>query len=409
MERNLKAKFLTAAVAENEEGKPLVRVQFKAWDTEAVIYRMEAPGFVFDFHYREYFDDFSVKNAEIVWKGAVYRNGNWCTYEDYEVELHKVYVYWVTTPSEPEKVTGPVTVKIRDRAVWWSFEKVLRETDRLAGEFAGVDTVQVGETVQHKPLVALRAGNPDKVVALIGSVHAGEGGPEVWLRVVRNILENHPRLLERVGIALLPSVNADAREEMVCGTPWYIRKNVNGVDLNRNFDVNWQEVSAMYGCRSDEPRDPTYRGVRPASEPETRAVVRFLELVQPQVCLSAHSMSSIPGDVLLCAGIAEGDAEYLERAGAAARAYKEGYRRILNWPVKTPMVYGTTQGSLPAYAYTKGIVCFDMEHANGVENNPFDDSKQDLATKEMIDLCVRCHTEGVVALLNHLGECGEKT
>lgn len=191
--------------------------------------------------------------------------------------------------------------------------------------------------------------------------------------VVRNILEKHPELLKKVGIAVLPSVNTDEREKMVCGTPWYIRRNTNGVDLNRNFDVNWEEVSTMYNVRSDDPRATSYRGGCPASEPETQAVMQFLELIKPQVCLCVHSMSSIPGDILLCSRIAEGDAEYLEQAETTARVYKEGYRRELNWLVKTPMVYGITQGSLPAYAYSRGVVCFDLEHANEIENNPFDD------------------------------------
>ena len=48
--RNLKAKFLTAKVVETDAGKSMVSVQFKAFDTEAVIYRMEVHGFIFDFH-----------------------------------------------------------------------------------------------------------------------------------------------------------------------------------------------------------------------------------------------------------------------------------------------------------------------------------------------------------------------
>lgn len=403
-ERNMKAKFLTAKVVENAAGRPMVSVQFKAFDTEAVIYRMEVHGFIFDFHYEEYFDDFSVKDAEVIYRGEVSKVGNWCTYEDYDIEVQKIYMYWVVTASEPEKVTGPALVKVRDRAAWWPYEKVLQEIYRLEKEFANVRTIPVGETVQHRPLVALCAGNSDRRVALIGAVHATEGGPEVALSVARNILENYPQLLEKVGLAVLPSVNADAREEIVCGTPWYIRKNFNEVDLNRNFDAGWEEVSTMYGCRSDEQTAPTYRGVRPASEPETQAVVRFLELVKPQICFSEHAMSSIPGDVLLYAKMAEGDEVFLERAEAIARAYKEGYRRELNWEIKSAMVSGCSTGSLPAYAYTKGIICFDMEHAHGRAGNIFDDSKRDMTTKELLDLCVRCHTNGMVSLLEYLGK-----
>ena len=104
----------------------------------------------------------------------------------------------------------------------------------------------------------------------MGNVHAGESGAEICLSSLKYILENKPEILKKTGIAILPSVNADQREEMAVGAPWYIRVNKNGVDINRNFDADWEEVTHGYGIASDDPRSVTYRGKYPESEPEQK-------------------------------------------------------------------------------------------------------------------------------------------
>ena len=41
---------------------------------------MEVPGFIFDFHYGEYFDDFSVKDAVVIYRGGVQGDGGQLVY-----------------------------------------------------------------------------------------------------------------------------------------------------------------------------------------------------------------------------------------------------------------------------------------------------------------------------------------
>lgn len=60
------------------------------------------------------------------------------------------------------------------------------------------------------------------------------------------------------------------------------RRNARGVDINRNFPTdNWTllaERSRMYG------------GSRPASEPETRAVIRAVKRHRPAIIVAIHSI-----------------------------------------------------------------------------------------------------------------------
>jgi len=55
------------------------------------------------------------------------------------------------------------------------------------------------------------------------------------------------------------------------------RKNANGVDLNRNFPYKWKDLDGSYES-----------GPKPASEPETKAMMAFLRDVRPDYILSFH-------------------------------------------------------------------------------------------------------------------------
>ncbi len=69
---------------------------------------------------------------------------------------------------------------------------------------------------------------------------------------------------------MVPTYNPDG---LARGT----RKNAHGVDLNRNFPYGWRDLDGAYES-----------GPRPGSEPETRAVIRFLGDVRPDYILSFH-------------------------------------------------------------------------------------------------------------------------
>ncbi len=124
-----------------------------------------------------------------------------------------------------------------------------------------------GYSVQGRPLKAYRIGDPTSpnVVVLIATMHGNEGGP---IRILRNLLSG-PQVTG-ANIWVVPDLNPDG---YVRGT----RKNARGVDLNRNFPYDWRRQTGTYNS-----------GSSPASEPETRAAMRFLNTVKPDSVISMH-------------------------------------------------------------------------------------------------------------------------
>lgn len=66
------------------------------------------------------------------------------------------------------------------------------------------------------------------------------------------------------------------------------KANAKGVDLNRNFDAGWKEY---IGSRM--PSADCYKGMSPASESETRAVLSVAEKYTLDCCVAYHSFGNL--------------------------------------------------------------------------------------------------------------------
>ena len=62
------------------------------------------------------------------------------------------------------------------------------------------------------------------------------------------------------------------------------KANANGVDLNNNFDANWNKkfTTKLF------PSSQGYYGTKPFSEPETKALARFTKKLNPFITISYH-------------------------------------------------------------------------------------------------------------------------
>ena len=131
---------------------------------------------------------------------------------------------------------------------------------------AVVEKRVIGKSVKDRRIRAYRLGERGgSKVLLISTMH----GDEPRTRAILESLRDGPPI-EGVNLWVVPVYNPDG---LVRGT----RKNAHGVDLNRNYPYRWADLDGRYES-----------GPKPASEPETRAMMRFLKDIRPDRILSFH-------------------------------------------------------------------------------------------------------------------------
>ena len=125
----------------------------------------------------------------------------------------------------------------------------------------------IGRSVKGRAIRAYHLGDPtsSRKVVVLGAIHGDE---TAGIRVTEGIRQGKP--IHGIDLWVIPTINPDG---VARGT----RKNVHGVDLNRNFPYDWAHLTGKY-----------YSGPKPLSEPEARALKRFLDQVHPRFMVSFH-------------------------------------------------------------------------------------------------------------------------
>jgi len=165
----------------------------------------------------------------------------------------------------------------------------------------------LGHSVRGRAIVATRIGDaaaPVRVL-VVGDVHGNEPAGEAIVARLRRVR------LDGVVLYLVRTGNPDGR---VSGT----RQNARGVDLNRNFPWRWRPGA----------RGTYYPGPKAGSEPETRALMRLVRRVRPQLAIYYHQHMGIT-----------------VRAPGADLAIQREYARRTGLPLRSlPGLVGTAVG-----------------------------------------------------------------
>jgi predicted deacylase len=139
-------------------------------------------------------------------------------------------------------------------------------TQAAEGRPAVIGTRVLGTSVKGRKIIAYHLGERGKKkVVLISLMHGNEPAPR---RILANVVDGAP--VHGLNLWVVPVYNPD-------GLARHTRKNAHGVDLNRNYPYRWIRQGGNYDS-----------GPKPRSEPETRAMMRFLRDVRPAYVLSFH-------------------------------------------------------------------------------------------------------------------------
>lgn len=325
---------------------------------------------------------------------------------DTHCRVNGLYYYWlVELENGSEQLCHPVLVRVRNTNVWWPRQKYRAYMHAIAADFPHMaEVLPCGRTTRGYPLEFLWVGNRENTVLYLGAVHPGESGPEIFLSSVRRLLEIQPELFEKTGVAILPAVSADLREDEVEGCPHYLRTNANGVDINRNFPAEWDIVSDAYGLHTDFFLDTVYRGFEPFSEAETRAVRTLFEQVKPRIAFSGHWMAGICEDHLLTSSAAQQNPAFDDCANRVRDAFCAGFDSVLGGPLseeERSVHYYCCGGSFPTWCYYNHVIAFDLE---GGHRTQLAATETDGTTEELLELGIRCHTQSMCNILRMAAE-----
>ena len=211
----------------------------------------------------------------------------------------------------------------------------------------GQQSQRIGTSTEGRPLEVYTFGDGEQERMIVAGIHGGDEWNTITLanQLIRHINQNPSLIPEDITLYLLPNLNPDGEAR---AHNKYGRLNHNGVDLNRNFPVNWKKEWSRDGCWNYL---PTSGGTGPGSEVETQALMNFIDSHHLQVLISYHSAAL---------GVFPGGLPWEEDSTRLAQSIAE----VTSYPFP-PLDTGCTySGTLADYAVSAGIAAVDLELTN---------------------------------------------
>jgi len=215
-------------------------------------------------------------------------------------------------------VDGPETPVV-DPYHGYSYDAMMEDARLLQSRYPElIRTGYIGESVEGRPLLLLEFGLGERKIFLNGAAHAREYVTAAYLMYMLDHYADAystegtwdgydlKRILDQVTFCIVPMVNPDGVNlvqngfaavkdrdavSLIATDPddptgyasW--KANLRGVDLNRNYPVNWSA-----GKKVTVPSFSLFKGAAPLSEPETKAVANYLNTSMCWAFISFHSM-----------------------------------------------------------------------------------------------------------------------
>jgi g-D-glutamyl-meso-diaminopimelate peptidase len=225
-----------------------------------------------------------------------------------------------------QRITVPYGFDVVDTNIGYTYAVLQRDVQGLAARYPFIETGTIGSSVLGKNLYYIRLGIGARTVLYNAAHHALE-----WITspVLMKFAEEYAKactlrqrlggyspcdLWDDVSIYIVPMVNPDGVDLVIDGLQpgnpyaqqlirWnngsaeFSRRwqaNIRGVDLNHNYNANWEEsVRAAEALGITGPGPTRYSGPFPVSEPETRAMVDFTGALNPRLVMAYHSQGEV--------------------------------------------------------------------------------------------------------------------
>ncbi len=221
----------------------------------------------------------------------------------------------------------------------------------------GASTI-IGYSAGGRAITAVQfGGGPDQVI-FIGGIHGGYEWNSILLayQTIDYFLENPTDIPPNITLTIIPAANPDGQYTVtgkegvfttadlaVDTTPG--RFNANNVDLNRNWDCNWQPFGLW---RNQE----VSAGPFPFSEPENIALRDFIMSRNPVATVFFHSALN----AIFTAGCPD--------TLPTSREIADVYAAAANYPVYEQFTSYAVTGDAGDWLATQGIPSFTVELKN---------------------------------------------
>lgn len=204
---------------------------------------------------------------------------------------------------------------------------------------------KIGKSGEDRDILMHEIGNGCRPILINAGIHGDESNTSDLAYELLTYFRLNPAEIENVKILIVPQINPD-------GIYWGQRLNSNSVDINRNFDYDWQQATKL-GSQTF----PNGGGLFPFSEPETQSIKDLINYEYPSLIISYHSSGGFVSPNQLEKGYNFAQ-EYSSIAGYFFSGNLEN--NGFNYPIT---------GDLDSWAGTLGIPAFVVELGTKTETD----------------------------------------
>jgi len=210
----------------------------------------------------------------------------------------------------------------------------------------------IGYSIAERPLEVYQFGSGPTQKMIVAGIHGGyEWNTIALANELIDYLSTHPGVVPAdQTLYILPAFNPDGLER---SRGFGGRANDNNVDLNRNFPSSWQPEWPRAGCWDYIPIEG---GSAAASEPETKALMKFVQEHRISAFISYHSAAL---------GIFPGG----QPADPASLSLAEALAEVSDYPYPPIDAGCVFTGQLVDWISDQGIAGVDIELTNHQETD----------------------------------------